>query len=143
MTTADGKTPRRSRIFLPDLEHASPIPAGVRVGNMIFSSGITGKDPSTGRLHLDPPEQIRQAFQNLGAFLHAAGITSDQIGHMTLFLADLTDRPLVNREWEKMFPDPDNRPARHAVVSSLAEFHEELRLQIEIVAVAASSTADA
>ncbi|MDQ7904798.1 RidA family protein [Phytohabitans sp. ZYX-F-186] len=136
MTTADNRISPRSRIFLPRLEHASPIPAGVRIGDMIFSSAITGKDPATGRLHLDPHTQISQAFANLDSFLDAAGITVDHIGHMTIFLQDLADRAIVNQEWERRFPDPDNRPARHAIVAPLADFHEELRLQLEIIAVA-------
>ena len=52
----------------------APIPMGARVGNMLVSSGIPGKDPATNTV---PPEvglQARFAFQNMVALLHAGGL---------------------------------------------------------------------
>ncbi len=40
-------------IHVEGVRHGAPIPMGARVGNMIFSSGIIGADPSTGDVPAD------------------------------------------------------------------------------------------
>ena len=40
----------RRSIHVPNIGHKAPIPLGARVGNVICSSGIAGKDPATGAL---------------------------------------------------------------------------------------------
>ena len=39
---------RRKSIHIKGMEHGAPIPNGVVIGNMIFSSAISGKDAKTG-----------------------------------------------------------------------------------------------
>lgn len=95
-----------------------PIPMGVRVGNMVFSSGIHGLDPQTQRLPDDPAEQIRLAFQHMRAIVENAGGGIDDIGLVIFNLKDEAYRPLVNTEWLAMFPDR-NRPARNTHIMDL------------------------
>jgi enamine deaminase RidA (YjgF/YER057c/UK114 family) len=47
------------------------------VGSVVFSSGITGAGPDTGKLPEDVREQVRLMFKNLRSFLDAAGVTTD------------------------------------------------------------------
>ena len=44
--------PKRS-LHVPNVGHKAPIPLGARVGNLICSSGIIGKDPANGALPAD------------------------------------------------------------------------------------------
>eukprot|EP01036_Dinobryon_divergens_P015452 gene15452-20932_t len=89
----------------------APIPMGARVGNMIFSSGIMGKDPATDTLPMDGAEQVKFAFQNMRALLAAGGASLDHLARMTVFIKDESVRAAINEEWVKCFPDPHDRPA--------------------------------
>ena len=123
---------KRKSIHIQGMEHGAPIPNGVVIGNMIFSSAISGKDAKTGVLSPDPDEQAEAMFRNLQLFMHEAGGTSDHIAHMTVFLKEEKYRDSVNKAWLKMFPDEHDRPARHALK---AELRAQMLFQIEVIAV--------
>ena len=57
---------KRKSIHIKGMEHGAPIPNGVVIGNMIFSSAISGKDAKTGVLSPNPDEQAEAMFRNLG-----------------------------------------------------------------------------
>ncbi len=122
----------RQSYHIKGMEHGAPIPNGARVGNIIFSSAFSGRDPQTGQVPSDPEEQAAVMFRNLAQFLEEAGASPDNVGHMTVFLAEEKNRDAINKEWIKMFPDEHNRPARHALK---AELRGGLLFQVEIIAV--------
>jgi 2-iminobutanoate/2-iminopropanoate deaminase len=111
---------------------ANPIPSGARVGNLLFSGGISGQDPASNTIPPEIEKQAELAFQNLRRLLEAAGGSTDDIGLVTVFLKDLSHREHVNREWLKLFPDDDNRPARHTLK---AELQGNTLLQLQVIAV--------
>jgi enamine deaminase RidA (YjgF/YER057c/UK114 family) len=123
---------KRKCIHIKGMEHGAPIPNGVVIGNMVFSSAIGGKDAKTGVLSEDPAEQAEAMFRNLALFMESAGGTPDDIAHVKLYLKDEKYRDVVNGPWCKMFPDEHNRPARHALKVDL---RGKNLFQIEIVAV--------
>jgi 2-iminobutanoate/2-iminopropanoate deaminase len=123
---------KRTSIHIPGMEHSAPIPNGVVIGNMIFSSAISGKDVETGALSPDADEQAEAMFRNLRRFMEKAGGNTDQVAHMTVFLREEKYRDSVNKAWLKMFPDDHDRPARHALK---AELRGDVLFQIEIIAV--------
>ncbi len=123
---------QRKCIHIKGMEHGAPIPNGVVIGNMVFSSAIGGKDAKTGVLSEDPAEQAEAMFRNLALFMESAGGTPDNIAHVKLYLKDEKYRDVVNGPWCKMFPDEHNRPARHALKVDL---RGKNLFQIEIVAV--------
>lgn len=112
---------RRPRSLEVDgLSHGSaPIPTGARIGNMIFTSGISGKDPKTGRLAEGAEAQAFHAFENLRLLLENDGATMADVGQVTVLAVDDTLRDAVNTEWLRHFPDPNDRPARHTTVQTL------------------------
>jgi 2-iminobutanoate/2-iminopropanoate deaminase len=114
------------------MEHGAPIPNGVVIGNMVFSSAISGKDAKTGVLSDDPDEQAEAMFRNLSLFMESAGATPKNIAHMKVYLKDEKYRDNVNGPWLKMFPDEHDRPARHALKVDL---RGKVLFQIEVVAV--------
>ncbi|MBX5465966.1 MAG: RidA family protein [Firmicutes bacterium] len=123
---------RRKSIELPNIAHAAPIPMGSRIGNLVFSSGISGQDPDTGQLPDDPEVQARNLFRNIRHFMELAGGTPDDIIRVTLYLREERYREVLNREWVTMFPDPESRPARHALTLPL---RGQVLFQAELVAV--------
>ena len=131
---------RRPRsIEVPGVTHGNvPIPMGARVGNMIFSSGIAGKDPATGKLAPDAAGQARFAFANLRTLLENGGAQLADVGHVTVFVKDDSVRDAVNAEWIQCFPDPHDRPARHTLVY---ELRSGMLLQLEAIAVVPGASA--
>ena len=57
-----------------------PHSPGIRVGDMIFLSGMGPVDPVTGGRNLGPiAEQIRRTLGNMGHMLESAGLGLDRI----------------------------------------------------------------
>ncbi len=122
----------RQTIHLKGMEHAAPIPNGARLGNIVFSSAISGRDPTSGELPADPDQQAAVLFRNLERFLSAAGASPANVGHMTVYLREERYRESINKAWLAMFPDEHDRPARHSVT---AELRGHVLFQVEVIAV--------
>lgn len=126
----------RRSIHVPGLGHgAQPIPNASVVGGLFMSGGISGKDPATGAVPEDPAAEVAQAFANLRAIVEAAGATLDRVVKVTVFVAERAIRTHLNPVWEEYFPDPESRPARHALEVPLTG----MRLQLEAVALLAET----
>lgn len=124
--------PNHRSLHIPGVTHGNvPIPMGARVGPLIASSGIAGKDPATDKVVADPAEQARLAFQNMAALVRAGGGTPADIVRVTVFVKDDSVRPHINAAWLEMFPNPDDRPARHTQVLDL---QHGMVLQLEMLA---------
>ncbi|HWO40637.1 MAG TPA: RidA family protein [Candidatus Eisenbacteria bacterium] len=123
---------QRRSIHIKGMEHGAPIPNGAVIGNLVFSSAISGKDAQTGVAPANPEEQAEAMFRNLRLFMEAAGGTPDNIAHVTVFLREEKYRDAVNKAWLEMFPDEHDRPARHAIK---AELRGDVLFQIEVIAV--------
>ena len=120
-------------INVEGLQHGAPIPMRARVGNMIFSSGIIGADPSTGEVPEDLESQCVFAFANMKTMVENAGGTVQNIGSIKVYMEDRSKREAVNRPWLEMFPDEDDRPARHAI--EYGAFPPGVLVQLEVIAV--------
>ena len=123
---------KRRVIEVPGVSHDAPIPMGVRVGNLVVSSGIAGKDPQTGQLPPDPGRQVELMFQHVRTLMAAAGGSPADIARMTVYVKDIAYREQLNREWLRMFPDEDDRPSRHTLQWDL---RGGMLVQCEILAV--------
>lgn len=88
-------------------------------GSTVYLSGQIGLDPSTGDLVSEQvEEQVRQAFSNMSAVIHAAGGSLHSIVKLTLFLTDLANFGIANTVMSELIPEPF--PARSTVeVSAL------------------------
>lgn len=118
-------------IDVPGASHNAPIPAGARVGPLLCSSGISGKDPVTGQLPADPAAQVKSAFANLQALLTAGGAKLSDVVKLTVYVKDNAVRDAINAEWLALFPDPHDRPARHILVY---ELQHGMAVQLEVTA---------
>ncbi len=86
---------------------------GVRAGPLVFVSGTTGVDPSTGELAGETiQEQTRQALRNCEAILQAGGANLDDVAEVGILLTDPGDFVGMNEEYARWFPtDPPTRYA--------------------------------
>lgn len=57
---------KREVVEIPGLSHNAPIPMGAKIGNMVFSSAISGRDPETGKLPEDPDRHRKCSFATSG-----------------------------------------------------------------------------
>jgi 2-iminobutanoate/2-iminopropanoate deaminase len=93
-------------------------PGGIRVGNLYFSSGLTGvrpearKDPAVSGG--DVKEQTHTILKMHKANLEAMGSSLDNVLKVTVFMADVkTEKNARNEVYAQYFPkDP---PARSAI----------------------------
>jgi 2-iminobutanoate/2-iminopropanoate deaminase len=85
---------------------------GVRVGDHVYVSGMTGTDPATGDLAgRTIQEQTRQAIANCMAVLEAGDAGYDDIVEVGVLLTNSADFAGLNEEYARAFPtDP---PARY------------------------------
>jgi 2-iminobutanoate/2-iminopropanoate deaminase len=128
---------RQHSIEVEGLGHGTaPIPMACRVGNVIATSGINGKDPVTGKMPEDAAGQAVGCFENLKRVLTAGGMTLGDVAKVTVYIADEAHRAAVNAPWLACFPDPHKRPARHALTLPL---RGGMLVQIEALAVAKES----
>lgn len=107
-----------------------------RVGPVLATSGIGGKNPESGDMPATAEAQAANCFRNLAVVLRAAGLTLQDVVKVTVYVSDETHRSAVNAPWLQHFPDPQRRPARHALVMPL---RGGMLVQVEALAVATSS----
>jgi 2-iminobutanoate/2-iminopropanoate deaminase len=85
---------------------------GVRLGDHVHVSGMTGTDPVTGMLAgTTIQEQTRQAIANCIAILEAGDAAYDDIVEVGVLLRNPADFAGLNEEYARAFPT--NPPARY------------------------------
>ena len=91
-----------------------PYSPAVWAGDLLYLSGQTPIDPSTGKLvGGDVHAQTLRAFDNLHAVLKDAGLTMDHVIKCNVYLTDMADFPAMNAAYETRFTLPF--PARTTV----------------------------
>lgn len=93
-------------------------PAGAAAGNLLFTSAVTGARRENGELPSSLAEQAAHAFDNALAVVAAGGFAAADVGHAYVWYGDHAARETVDAVWERTFPDPELRPARHCVVAA-------------------------
>ena len=107
-----------------------PYSQGVKVGNLIFTSGQLPLNPQSGELVADIEGATQQSLDNVKAVLEAAGASMDNIIKIVVFLRDMNDFAAMNAVYATYFPnDP---PARSAV--QVARLPKDAMLEIEAIA---------
>jgi 2-iminobutanoate/2-iminopropanoate deaminase len=108
----------RRSVNVESFAHTNPIPGASRIGPLLISSVISGRDPGTETVPAAPEAQIANLFHHVGEMLRAGGADWRHIAKMTFFVPDLSYRKAINGPWAERFPDPASRPARHTQLSS-------------------------
>ncbi len=120
-------------IVVPAGQDASSMPfsPGVKVGNLLFLSGMAGLTED-GQLPGDDIEsQARQAFANLGRVLEAAGGGWQDVVKVTCYLTH-PERDLAgwNTVWREFFSE--SPPARATVGAAL--LNDAWLIEIDLIA---------
>lgn len=104
----------------------------VRAGNTIYISGLAALDASGNVVGVgDVVEQARHIFRSLGLVLDAVGAAPSDVVKVTVFMRDVTQRPLINPVRQEFFGA--HRPASTLVEVRLVR--DDLLLEIEAIAV--------
>lgn len=132
---------RRQSFELDGYGHGgNPIPAAARVGNILASGGISGRDLTTGALGDGIAEQCRLMFELVRAILSAAGASLSDVLKISVYLRSDQPRDDLNHEWVQAFPDPHSRPVRHVV--KYDGLPEGMLIQCEFLAVVTDGPTD-
>lgn len=112
----------RQSIDAASFTHANPIPGACRIGPLLVSSVIVGRDAATQNVPDGPEAQYNNLFHHIGEFLAAAGGEWRHVARITFFVPDIAFRDACNPIWLEHFPDPASRPARHTQVIANSKF---------------------
>lgn len=110
--------PIRRSFDVASMPHGNPIPSATRIGPLVVSSVIAGRNPGTSEVPDALADQLENLFHHAGDILAAAGADWEHVVRMNFFLPSLDDRVALNVPWERHFPDPASRPTRHTQVGS-------------------------
>ena len=108
-----------------------PYSQGIKVGNLLFTSGQIPLDPTTGVFPDGIQAQTRQSLSNVKAILAEAGASMDQLIKTTVFLKDMNDFAAMNEIYATFFSE-GSFPARSAV--EVARLPKDALIEIEAIA---------
>jgi 2-iminobutanoate/2-iminopropanoate deaminase len=123
----------KQAVSSPDAaQPVGPYSAALRAGELLFVSGQVPIDPGSGAM-VDGgiAAQTRQALENIGLLLRAAGLSFESVVRTTVFLADMNDFKAMNEVYGTFFDEP--YPARSTVQA--ARLPRDARIEIDAIAV--------
>ncbi len=121
---AGGRTP----VEIDGVRHKDPLPMGALLGRHLFSSVLVTDIPNS----TERPKRIdaiKQVFENMTAFVEAAGANLDDVSNVWTYIGMWDLHPDYVDIWVENFPKPESRPSRKT-------FHYprvDIQLQIEAV----------
>jgi 2-iminobutanoate/2-iminopropanoate deaminase len=108
-----------------------PYSVAVQTGQMVYTAGQIGLDPSTGEIVPGGIEaETRQVLTNLKNVLEAAGSSLGDVVKTTVFLRDMADFAKMNAIYGEFFNQ--NPPARSTI--AVAGLPKGGAVEIEVVA---------
>ena len=119
-------------LLMPGMEDMDlPFSSAVRVGNLLFLSGMLGNKPGTIELAEGGIQgETRQTLDNIKRVVEQFGSSMDKVVKCTVFLADIAEWGAMNEVYKTYFPIP---PARSALGASGLAL--DARVEIECIAV--------
>ncbi|KUO71533.1 MAG: reactive intermediate/imine deaminase [Desulfosporosinus sp. BRH_c37] len=109
-----------------------PYSQGIKVGNLIFTSGQLPINTLSGELVADIEGATKQSLDNVKAILESSGASIDKVVKTVVFLRDMNDFAAMNAVYATYFPS--NPPARSAV--QVARLPKDAIIEIEAIALA-------
>jgi 2-iminobutanoate/2-iminopropanoate deaminase len=121
----------RKAVISPNAAAIGPYSHAVWAGDLLYLSGQTPVDPTTGRLiEGDVTVQTRRCFQNLFGVLAEAGLTPGHVIKVNVYLADMGDFAAMNTVYAAQFEQP--YPSRTTIQA--AGLPLGARIEIEMIA---------
>ncbi|NLD95258.1 MAG: RidA family protein [Fibrobacter sp.] len=108
-----------------------PYSHAVEADGFVYLSGQTPMDSTTGKIITgDITTQTKQSFKNLFNVLKVAGLTSDDVIKVTVFLTDMNNFKAMNEIYAQQFISP--YPARTTI--GVKELPLGALIEIEMIA---------
>ena len=108
-----------------------PYSQAVKVGNLLFTSGMIPINPATNTLVEGGIEvQAERVLENVKALLEASGSSLDKVVKTVVFIKDMNDFAKVNEVYATFFTD--SYPARSCV--EVARLPKDVLLECEVIA---------
>ena len=109
--TRTNTRPRAERINADGVGRLPAFSHSVRAGELLFLSGMLGtREGSFDLVEGGVAGQTRQALENIGKILEAAGADFDDLVNLKVFLVDMTRFAEMNEAYRAFFPvDPPSR----------------------------------
>ena len=108
-----------------------PYSQAVKVGNLLFTSGMIPIDPATNTLVEGGIEiQAERALMNVKALLEASGSSLDKVVKTVVFIKNMDDFAKVNEIYAKYFTQ--DFPARSCV--EVARLPKDVLIEMEAIA---------
>jgi 2-iminobutanoate/2-iminopropanoate deaminase len=108
-----------------------PYSHGIDAGDLVFLSGQTPIDSSTGKLvEGDISAQTQQCFNNLFLVLKAAKLNPSHVVKVNVFLTDMNNFAAMNEVYKQQFTEP--YPARTTI--GVAGLPLNAQVEIEMIA---------
>ena len=123
---------KRQLITVPGRQPSPILNPAVRVGDLVWTAGHTGRDPKTGQMPDDLETQTRNTLDAIQAALEAAGSSMASVIKVNIYLSDIALRNRFNEIYLEYFPA--DRPARTCIGN--AGFEGNTLVEVECVAVA-------
>jgi 2-iminobutanoate/2-iminopropanoate deaminase len=114
-----------------------PHSPGIRVGNLVFLSGMVSVDPTTGETRTGTlAEETRTVLENMQHMLESAGTCLANSVKVTLNISEMADYAEMNRVYREFFNDV-NPPACSV---NAVQLSFGLKIEIECVAFIAADS---
>ena len=107
-----------------------PYSQGIKIGDMIFTSGQIPVNPSTGEVVTEIKAATKQSLEKVKAILEAAGSSLEKVVKVVVFIKDMNDFAQVNEVYGEYFIE--NPPARSCV--EVARLPKDCVIEIEAIA---------
>lgn len=108
-----------------------PYSQGIKVSNLIYTSGQLPIIPETGELLKDDiKKETLQSLKNVEAILVEAGATIENIVKVNIYIRNMEDFPLINEIYEEFFGN--HKPARSLV--EVSKLPKDGNIEIEAIA---------
>jgi len=121
----------RKSVNASDAAAIGPYSHAIESGDLVFLSGQTPIDSLTGKIvEGDFSDQTEQCFKNLFKVLEVAGLTSDHVEKVNVFLTDMNNFSAMNDVYSRKFTSP--YPARTTI--GVAALPMGALIEIEMIA---------
>ena len=123
-----------AKVIIPTAKVApprDPLSSAVKVGNLIFVSGMTPFAPDDQVAKGDFKAQMRQCMENIKVVLETGGSSLEKVVKVNVILTRITDFEAMNEIYRTYFKE-GNYPARTTTEAKLAG--KDFLLEIECIA---------
>ena len=104
---------RQKSIEIKGHGHKSATPMACRVGPVLATSGVNGKNVKTGEISKDPDQQTKHAFVNMAAVMKEGGMDMGDIVKMSIIITD--DRKALEEGLSRQGEEPGAEHRRWSV----------------------------